>query len=156
MRGKFAQAASHDLFETSIQSPFRVSEIIVQQQFRGQYLILITSARNKQMLLTAWNVKNIAHLSVNYGDKFLPKGNQSAYCPRKLFAKLFGGSLYNKTSICPLTDLRLCEHSIYLIYEKKMCKGNLCKLNWSSNQDVVVSYNKSECYVTLACSNEQI
>lgn len=36
------------------------------------------------------------------------------------FAKLFGGSLYNKTSICPLIDLRLCEHSIYLIYEKNV------------------------------------
>ena len=57
---------------------------------------------------------------MNHGDKLLPKGNQSSWAQAELFAELFSRSLYNKTSICPLTDLRLCENSIYLIYEKNV------------------------------------
>lgn len=135
----------------------RISEIIVQRQFWGQNLILITSTHNKQMLLIIWNVKNITPPSVNYGDKFLPAGNQSSYCPGKALCQAVWREFVQQNIYLPF-DWFKAVWAFYLpnIWEKKMCKGNLCKLNWSSNQDVVVSYNKSECYVTLTCSNEQI
>lgn len=74
-----------------------------------------------------------------------PKGNQSSYgLSRAVCWAVFHGACITKHLCALLTDLRLCENSIYLIYERKMCKAkNLCKLNWSSNQDVVVNYNKS-------------
>ena len=49
-----------------------------------------------------------------------PRGIRVLVAQAELFAELFSRSLYNKTSICPLTDLRLCENSIYLIYEKNV------------------------------------
>lgn len=72
-----------------------------------------------------------------------PRGIRVLTAQAELFAELFGGGLYNKTSICPLTEFKaVWEFYLPNIWEKCV-KENLCKLNWRSNQDVVVSYNKT-------------
>lgn len=122
VRGKFAQAAPHDLFEIQASSLLsRTQKLFFRDSSRGSYLILITSTHNKRIILILWKVKKKSLL--------LRKTMLTSSCLRGIrvltskaepCAKLFGGSLYNKTSICPLIDLRLCEHSIYLIYEKNV------------------------------------
>lgn len=105
VRGKFAQAAPHDLFEIQASSLLsRTQKLFFRDSSRGSYLILITSTHNKWIILILWKVKKkITAPSKNYADKFLPKGNQSSHLQGR--------------AVCQAVWRKLVQQNIYLPFD---------------------------------------